>query len=428
MPRVLTAAAVGAGLALCGVVMQALTRNPLADPYLLGLSSGASVGAVVVIVLGVGLLLPVRGVRRRARRPRRDARPRERGRARSPRRARCSPDSPCRAVFGAITSLVIFWSATGDSYREILNWLLGSLAGADWASVAIAGGARRGRRRPAARERPHARRLRVRRHRGGRPRRARRPQPRAAARRHRAAHRRARGGERRRSDSSGSSSRTPCGCSSARGTARCCRCRRSPARSSWCGPTRPRARCSIRASCPSASSRRSSAARCSRCSCCAIGGSHDRHAQLRLPACRPGALRPRTPAHHRRRRLHRARRAPSARCSARTAPARPRCCTSSPASSERMPGRRVSATATSPPCAAASAPGSSPSPSRRCRTPRACAVSEVVALGRTPYLGAFAGPGDARPRGRAALPRGCGARRSSPTASTRRSRAASASG
>ena len=50
MPRVLAAAAVGAGLALCGVVMQALTRNPLADPYLLGLSSGASVGAVVVIV------------------------------------------------------------------------------------------------------------------------------------------------------------------------------------------------------------------------------------------------------------------------------------------------------------------------------------------------------------------------------------------
>ena len=45
------------------------------------------------------------------------------------------------SVFGAVTSLVIFWSATGDSYREILNWLLGSLAGTDWTSVAIAGGA-----------------------------------------------------------------------------------------------------------------------------------------------------------------------------------------------------------------------------------------------------------------------------------------------
>jgi iron complex transport system permease protein len=59
LPRVLTAAAVGAGLALVGGVMQALTRNQLADPYLLGLSSGASLGAVSVLLLGVTLLLPV---------------------------------------------------------------------------------------------------------------------------------------------------------------------------------------------------------------------------------------------------------------------------------------------------------------------------------------------------------------------------------
>ncbi|MEA2320949.1 MAG: hypothetical protein QOD81_799, partial [Solirubrobacteraceae bacterium] len=52
-------AAVGAGLALSGTVMQAITRNPLADPYLLGLSSGASLGAVAVILLGFGLILPV---------------------------------------------------------------------------------------------------------------------------------------------------------------------------------------------------------------------------------------------------------------------------------------------------------------------------------------------------------------------------------
>lgn len=59
LPRVLTAACVGAGLALGGAVMQSLTRNPLADPYLLGLSSGASLGAVAVLVLGVAILLPV---------------------------------------------------------------------------------------------------------------------------------------------------------------------------------------------------------------------------------------------------------------------------------------------------------------------------------------------------------------------------------
>lgn len=62
VPRALTAAAVGGGLALCGAVMQALTRNPLADPYLLGLSSGASTGAVIVIVLGASLALDRKSV------------------------------------------------------------------------------------------------------------------------------------------------------------------------------------------------------------------------------------------------------------------------------------------------------------------------------------------------------------------------------
>ena len=50
LPRVILGALVGAGLALVGVVLQAVTRNPLADPYLFGVSAGASVGAVLVIV------------------------------------------------------------------------------------------------------------------------------------------------------------------------------------------------------------------------------------------------------------------------------------------------------------------------------------------------------------------------------------------
>ncbi len=54
LPRALVAAACGAGLGLCGVIMQSLLRNPLADPFVLGISSGASTGAVVVGVLGVG--------------------------------------------------------------------------------------------------------------------------------------------------------------------------------------------------------------------------------------------------------------------------------------------------------------------------------------------------------------------------------------
>lgn len=55
LPRVLAAALVGGGLAVVGAVMQTLTRNPMADPYLLGVSSGASLGAVAVIVAGVSL-------------------------------------------------------------------------------------------------------------------------------------------------------------------------------------------------------------------------------------------------------------------------------------------------------------------------------------------------------------------------------------
>lgn len=140
LPRVLTAAAVGGGLALAGAVMQSLTRNPLADPYLLGLSSGASLGAVAVLVLGLGLLLPVAAFA---------------GAVLAMVAALTLAGSlgtitPARTVLAGLavahlaaagTSFVIFWSATGDSYREILSWLMGSLAGARWSSVAIAAGA-----------------------------------------------------------------------------------------------------------------------------------------------------------------------------------------------------------------------------------------------------------------------------------------------
>jgi iron complex transport system permease protein len=50
LPRVVLGILTGAGLACVGVVLQAVTRNPLADPYLFGVSAGASVGAVIVIV------------------------------------------------------------------------------------------------------------------------------------------------------------------------------------------------------------------------------------------------------------------------------------------------------------------------------------------------------------------------------------------
>lgn len=54
-PRVLLALIVGAGLSLCGMVMQATVQNPLADPYILGISSGASLGATFAILVGFGM-------------------------------------------------------------------------------------------------------------------------------------------------------------------------------------------------------------------------------------------------------------------------------------------------------------------------------------------------------------------------------------
>ena len=54
LPRVLMAGLVGASLACCGAAMQGLFRNPLADPSLIGVSSGASAGASFSIVIGAG--------------------------------------------------------------------------------------------------------------------------------------------------------------------------------------------------------------------------------------------------------------------------------------------------------------------------------------------------------------------------------------
>jgi iron complex transport system permease protein len=141
LPRVLTAAAVGAGLALCGALLQALMRNPLADPYLLGISSGASLGAVSVLVLQAAVALPIAAFA---------------GGAASlmltlliagGAAAQLDPGRTIlagvavSACFSAATSLVIFWSATGDSYQEILSWLLGSVSGSTWESVAVTSGA-----------------------------------------------------------------------------------------------------------------------------------------------------------------------------------------------------------------------------------------------------------------------------------------------
>jgi iron complex transport system permease protein len=56
LPRIALAAGVGAALASCGVLFQAMLRNPLAEPYILGLSNGCAVGAIIGYFLGAGAL------------------------------------------------------------------------------------------------------------------------------------------------------------------------------------------------------------------------------------------------------------------------------------------------------------------------------------------------------------------------------------
>lgn len=137
-PRALTAAAVGAGLALAGGVMQSVTRNPLADPYLLGLSSGASLGAVAVLVLQVAIALPVAAFAGALVALLATLALAGRGGSARPGRMILAGVAVAQGA-SALVSFTIFATVRGDSYREILTWLLGSVAGATWASAAIAG-------------------------------------------------------------------------------------------------------------------------------------------------------------------------------------------------------------------------------------------------------------------------------------------------
>ena len=57
LPRIILAAIVGAALACSGVIFQALLRNPLADPYILGISSGAGLGAILAVIAGLNWTL-----------------------------------------------------------------------------------------------------------------------------------------------------------------------------------------------------------------------------------------------------------------------------------------------------------------------------------------------------------------------------------
>ncbi|WP_340683800.1 iron ABC transporter permease [Amycolatopsis coloradensis] len=141
-PRVLLAAVVGAGLAVVGVAVQALVRNALADPFVLGISSGASVGAAAVVVFGLFAGLGVLALSTAAFLGALGATAivylAARGRfGLTPLRLVLTGVALTYA-FQAVMSVLVYLSPNGQAAQTVLFWLLGSLGAATWASLPLA--------------------------------------------------------------------------------------------------------------------------------------------------------------------------------------------------------------------------------------------------------------------------------------------------
>ncbi len=144
LSRAVVAACGGASLALSGLILQALLRNPLAEPYLLGISAGASTGAVAVSVAGIGAgmlslstgafagaltaFILVAALARAA------------GGGTGMRGAGVIILAGIAGsqMFNALTALIIARSASAEQARGIMFWLLGNLSGVRWPDTWIA--------------------------------------------------------------------------------------------------------------------------------------------------------------------------------------------------------------------------------------------------------------------------------------------------
>ena len=139
LPRVVAAVFVGAALSVSGAVFQALLRNPLAEPYLLGVSSGAALAAVCAIALGIsamgGFILPLAALAG--------------GLAaisivfavarvsdRLDTRVLILAGVVVSAFFGACITLVLVFSPA-ETLRSAFFWTLGSLSGVSWGMNAM---------------------------------------------------------------------------------------------------------------------------------------------------------------------------------------------------------------------------------------------------------------------------------------------------
>jgi iron complex transport system permease protein len=139
LPRAALAALIGAGLAVAGTVFQALLRNPLAEPYILGVSGGAAVAAVAVLVLvgaaapwavpaaafagGVGAILLVFRIASST------------GSVLDT-RVLLLAGVVVGAFFNALILLLLTFAEV-ETFRSAVFWMMGSLAGATWPAVGM---------------------------------------------------------------------------------------------------------------------------------------------------------------------------------------------------------------------------------------------------------------------------------------------------
>lgn len=141
LPRLVLAALVGMGLSVCGVIMQAVVKNPLADPYILGISSGASLGATAAILLGIGVAwgenfvgiaafigafamsLGVLFISNLG------------GRSNSVKLL--LGGMALSAVCGAFSSFIVYFANNKEGMQTVAYWMMGSFAGAKWETLAV---------------------------------------------------------------------------------------------------------------------------------------------------------------------------------------------------------------------------------------------------------------------------------------------------
>jgi len=141
LPRLILAVGVGMGLSVCGAVMQAIVKNPLADPYVLGVSSGAYLGASLAMLLGfggllggsamgmlgcAGALLVSLGVMALANLG---------GRSNAVKLLLAG--TALSAVCSGFSNFFIFLLNDDHAASAVVQWSMGSLAAADWGSNAV---------------------------------------------------------------------------------------------------------------------------------------------------------------------------------------------------------------------------------------------------------------------------------------------------